>query len=174
MHAPDRPNRWKRYEIWDRRPLRLDTFAVEDPERGFCATNSPHDPRPSLKVENGRVVEMDGIAEPDFDMIDIFIARHHLDLEVAAEAMGTDSLAMARMLLDIDVPRDSVVRLADRSGPARRHVASPSACGLGQPHAALPAPSRLGRETARVVCGSNRCISRTSTRSRTVEPIGAI
>ena len=68
MHAPERPNRWKRYEIWDRRPLRLDTFAVEDPERGFCATNSPYDPRPSLKVENGRVAEMDGVAEPDFDM----------------------------------------------------------------------------------------------------------
>ena len=119
MHAPDRPNRWKRYEIWDRRPLRLDTFAVEDPERGFCATNSPYDPRPSLKVENGCVAEMDGVAEPDFDMIDIFIARHHLDLEVAAEAMGIDSLAIARMLLDIAVPREAAVRLAAGMTPAK-------------------------------------------------------
>ncbi|MDH3235892.1 MAG: propanediol/glycerol family dehydratase large subunit, partial [Alphaproteobacteria bacterium] len=119
MTTNDRPNRWKRYEIWDRRPLRLDSFAAEDPERGFCATNSPYDPKSGLKVENGRVVEMDGVAEADFDMVDIFIARHHLDLAIAAEAMTLDSLQVARMLVDIAVPRDAVVRLAAGMTPAK-------------------------------------------------------
>lgn len=119
MTANDRPNRWKRYEVWDARPLRLDGFAAEDPEHGFCAANSPYDPRPGLKVEDGRVVEMDGVAEADFDMIDIFIARHHLDPAAATEAMARDSLEVARMLVDIDVPRRDVVRLAAGMTPAR-------------------------------------------------------
>jgi len=119
MTTNDRPNRWKRYEVWDARPLRLDSFAAEDPEHGFCAAGSPYDPSPCLKVEDGRVVEMDGIAVADFDMIDIFIARHHLDLEVAMEAMAMDSLQVARMLVDIAVPRPDVVRLAAGMTPAK-------------------------------------------------------
>jgi len=119
MATTDRPNRWKRYDIWDERPLRLDSFAAEDPEHGFCAANSPYDPKPGLKVENGRVVEMDGVPEADFDMVDIFIARHHLDTKAAADAMAMDSLQVARMLVDVAVPRDAVVRLATGMTPAR-------------------------------------------------------
>ena len=35
---------------------------------------SPWDPPSSVKVENGRIVELDGKARADFDMIDRFIA----------------------------------------------------------------------------------------------------
>ena len=44
---PDRPtaNRWKRYDIWDERPLRLDGFAPDSPEDGFRATKSGELPR---------------------------------------------------------------------------------------------------------------------------------
>ena len=66
---------WARYDLWDERHLSLDRFAVEDPENGFCAAASPHDPKPSLVIENGRIVEMDGVPASEFDMIDEFIAR---------------------------------------------------------------------------------------------------
>jgi propanediol dehydratase large subunit len=119
MPKSDRPNRWKRYEIWDQRPLRLDSFATEDTARGFCAVNSPYDPKPGLTISDGRVVEMDGIAESDFDMLDIFIVRYHLDLATAEEIMALDSVNVARMLVDIDVPRDAVVKLTAGMTPAK-------------------------------------------------------
>ncbi len=34
------------------------------------------------------MTELDGVAEPDFDSIDAYIARHGLDLTVAEEAMA--------------------------------------------------------------------------------------
>ena len=43
-------NRWRRYEVWDERPLCEDQLAAEDPDNGFCATGSPHDPLPSLAI----------------------------------------------------------------------------------------------------------------------------
>ena len=51
-------------------------------------------------IENGKVKSMDGIDAADFDMIDIFIARHHLDPNIAAEAMAMPSGEIARMLVD--------------------------------------------------------------------------
>jgi len=112
-------NRWTRYDVWDERPLRLDKFAPESPGDGFCAFKSPSDPAPSICIENGTVVEMDGVAADDFDMIDEFIARYHIDTDVAEEAMALDSLAFARMLVDINVQRAEVVRLARGMTPAK-------------------------------------------------------
>ena len=85
-------NRWRRYDAWDERPLRLDKFAPESPADGFCAAQSPNDPAPSICIENDTVVEMDGVAAGDFDMIDAFIAAHTIDAEVADEAMALDSV----------------------------------------------------------------------------------
>jgi propanediol dehydratase large subunit len=62
--------RWKRFDVWDERPLRLDKFSREDAENDFCAKKRPFDPRASLLVKNGRVVEMDGVKEANFDIID--------------------------------------------------------------------------------------------------------
>ncbi|HEX9768768.1 MAG TPA: propanediol/glycerol family dehydratase large subunit, partial [Kiloniellales bacterium] len=117
----DRPsaNRWKRYDVWDERPLRLDGFAADSPEDGFRATNSPSDPKPSLRLADGLVVEMDGVPAAEFDMIDAFIARHHIDIAVAEEAMAVDSALFARRLVDINVPRDDLVRLARGMTPAK-------------------------------------------------------
>lgn len=112
-------NRWRRFDDWDERPLRLDKFAVEDPENGFAAFFSPHDPRPGLAVKAGRVVSIDGIPETEFDMVDLFIARHHLDLAVAEEAMAMPSAEIARMLVDFNVPRAQLVRLARGMTPAK-------------------------------------------------------
>src|SRR5690349_14924515 len=117
--TPTGGNRWKRFAEWDERPLRLDKFAAEDPESGFAAFKSPHDPSPSLCFESGAVSVMDGVAAHDFDMIDIFVARYHLDLDVAAEAMALPSLEVARMLVDINIPRSDLVRLARGMTPAK-------------------------------------------------------
>jgi propanediol dehydratase large subunit len=112
-------NRWRRFADWDERPLRLDKFAVEDAENGFSAFRSPHDPKPGVRVEGGRVVEMDGVAAADFDMIDLFIARYHIDPAVATEAMAVPSPQIARMLVDMNVPRAELVRLAHGLTPAK-------------------------------------------------------
>ena len=55
----------------------------ECPEMGFIAMDSPYDPAPSLKIEGGRVTEMDGKRREDFDFNDSFIADHAIDLAVA-------------------------------------------------------------------------------------------
>lgn len=113
------PNRWKRYADWDARPLRLDKFAAEDAANGFAAFSSPADPKPGIGIEAGRVVSLDGVLEHDFDMIDRFIARHHIDPAVAPEAMAMDSGQVARMLVDMHVPRQALVRLAHGMTPAK-------------------------------------------------------
>ena len=115
----DTPNRWKRYADWDERPLRLDKFAAEDAANGFAAFSSPADPKPGIGIAGGRVVSLDGVLEHDFDMIDRFIARHHIDVEVAPEAMVMDSREVARMLVDMHVPRERLVRLAHGMTPAK-------------------------------------------------------
>src|SRR5215468_4773582 len=113
------PNRWKRFADWDERPLRLDRFAVEDASNGFAAFSSPADPKPGLAIEGGRVVAMDGEPAASFDMIDRFVARHHLDLAVAPAAMAMPSAELARMLVDLNVPRAELVRLAHGLTPAK-------------------------------------------------------
>src|SRR5689334_23054515 len=100
-----RANRWKRFSDWDDRPLRLDQFAAEDPANGFAAFKSPNDPKPGLGLGGRRVESMDGVLARDFDMIDVFIARYHIDPEVAPEAMAMPSTEVARMLVDMNVPR---------------------------------------------------------------------
>jgi propanediol dehydratase large subunit len=112
-------NRWQRFSDWDERPLRLDKFAVEDAENGFAAFNSPHDPKPQIAIDSGHVIEMDGVAERDFDMIDLFIARYHIDPKVAPEAMAIPSSRIARMLVDMNVPRTELTRLAHGMTPAK-------------------------------------------------------
>lgn len=113
------PNRWKRFSDWDERPLRLDKFAAEDPAHGFCAFNSPYDPAPGLALERGVIASMDGCQARDFDMIDYFIAHYHLDPDIAGEAMAMPSLELARMLVDMNVPRSKLVRLAHGLTPAK-------------------------------------------------------
>jgi propanediol dehydratase large subunit len=112
-------NRWKRFDDWDNRPLRLDKFAAEDPANGFSAFAGKGDPGPAVNIEAGNVTMMDGVAEADFDMIDLFIARHHLDLAVVEEAMAMPSSDVARMLVDMNVPRIVLTRLARGMTPAK-------------------------------------------------------
>src|SRR6202034_1582263 len=77
-----------RVRFMDAQRVNLDGFAKEAPALGLIALRSPHDPEPGLVISGGRVVELDGVAEDNFDAIDTFMARHGLDLEAADEAMG--------------------------------------------------------------------------------------
>ena len=51
--------RSKRFEYLDQRPVNQDGYIKEWPDVGLIAMNSPFDPKPSIKIENGVVVEMD-------------------------------------------------------------------------------------------------------------------
>lgn len=109
----------KRYEYFDSLEINKDTFIREDSSIGLVTMSSPNDPKPGIKIENGRVVEMDGVKEEDFDVIDKFIARYSIDLSICEEAMSLDSMEFARRLVDINVPRKEIVRLAGGMTPAK-------------------------------------------------------
>lgn len=113
-------SRLGRFRTLDAQRVNLDGFSVEDPELGLAALRSPYDRAPSLQLsDDGRVVELDGRDEPDFDIIDICIARHGLDLSVAEEAMALGDLDAARLIHDASVPRAEVVRLVNGMTPAK-------------------------------------------------------
>jgi propanediol dehydratase large subunit len=108
-----------RFEVLDAKPVNLDGFSVTNPDLGLIAMRSPYDPEPSLVVRGGVVLELDGKAAQDFDVIDEFIASYGLDLEAAPEAMALDDAALARMTVDVNVPRSEVVRLIGGTTPAK-------------------------------------------------------
>ena len=86
----------KRFEVLAERPVNKDGFIKEWVEVGLVAMDSPNDPKPSIKIQNNCVVELDGKRREDFDMIDTFIADHCIDKTVAEEAMAIDSVEFAR------------------------------------------------------------------------------
>jgi propanediol dehydratase large subunit len=108
-----------RMRVLDAKPVNLDGFAVTNPELGLVAMSSPFDPEPSLVVRDGVVVELDGKAAVDFDVIDEFVARYGLDLDAAQEAMALDDAVLARMTVDVNVSRAEVVRLIGGTTPAK-------------------------------------------------------
>jgi len=108
-----------RFRFMNEQRVNLDGFATPAPELGLVAFNGLNDPVPSLAIDAGRIVEMDGRAESDFDSIDEFIARHGIDLSVAKEAMALDSTEFARRLVDPNHSRKSIVRLASGMTPAK-------------------------------------------------------
>jgi len=108
-----------RIRFMDRQRVNLDGFAVENPELGLTALRSPHDPESSLVVTDGRVTELDGVPEAEFDSIDTYIARHGLDLSVADEVMALSDVAFARLLVDPAVPRHEIIRLSAGATPAK-------------------------------------------------------
>jgi len=111
--------RSKRFEALDARPVNQDGFVTEWPEVGMIAMENPGDPKPSITIVGGKVVELDGKARADFDMIDTFIADHGINLADAEKANAMDSLDLARMLVDFSVPRAEVIRLTTALTPAK-------------------------------------------------------
>jgi propanediol dehydratase large subunit len=109
----------KRFEVLRNREINKDGFVKDWPEVGLVAIGSPNDPKPSVKIENGIIVEMDGKKREDFDFIDIFIADHAINVEKAEEAMSIPSLEISRMLVDINVERAKLVEITTALTPAK-------------------------------------------------------
>ncbi|SHJ73405.1 propanediol dehydratase large subunit [Geosporobacter subterraneus DSM 17957] len=109
----------KRFQVLAERPVNKDGFVKEWSEVGLIAMNSPQDPKPSIKIVNGKVVELDGKKRENFDMLDSFIADHAINLSKAEEAMAIDSLEFARKLVDINVPRGEIVKYTTAMTPAK-------------------------------------------------------
>ena len=109
----------KRFEILAKRKVNKDSFIHEWPEAGLIGMESPFDPEPSLKIENGVITEMDGKERESFDVIDIFIANHAIDVKRAQRAMDIDSLKLARMILDINTTRKKIVEIMGGLTPAK-------------------------------------------------------
>lgn len=111
--------RSKRFEALAKRPVNQDGFVKEWIEEGFIAMESPNDPKPSIKIVNGAVTELDGKPVSDFDLIDHFIARYGINLNRAEEVMAMDSVKLANMLCDPNVKRSEIVPLTTAMTPAK-------------------------------------------------------
>lgn len=111
--------RSKRIEALDARPVNLDGYINEWPEMGFVAMHSPYDPVPSIKVEDGKITELDGKRREDFDFIDQFIADYAINIERAENSMAVSSLDIARMIVDIHVSRKEILELISGITPAK-------------------------------------------------------
>ena len=111
--------RSKRIETLDKRPVNMDGYINEWPEMGFVAMQSPYDPKPSVKVEDGKIVELDGKTREDFDFIDQFIADYAINVERAEASMAVSSLDIARMIVDIHVSRKEILQLVSGITPAK-------------------------------------------------------
>ena len=113
------PRRSERFVAREARELRKELLISPWPELGLVAFDGPNDPEPELVVEDGRVIRIDGRGPDEFDVIDHFLALHGLDLDAASEAAALTDEALAHRLVDVDVPRDELVRLSRGLTPAR-------------------------------------------------------
>mgnify|MGYP001465092277 FL=1 len=111
--------RSKRFEVLGNRPVNKDGYVKEWPEVGLIAMNSPLDPKPSVKVVNGKIVELDGKKREDFDLLDYFIADYGIVVENVEKVMAMDSLEIARKLVDINVSRDEILKITLSLTPAK-------------------------------------------------------
>ena len=121
------PRRSDRFVAREARELRKELLISPWPELGLVAFDGPNDPEPELVVEDGRVTRIDGRGADEFDVIDHFLALYGLDLDAASEAAALTDEALAHQLVDVDVPRDELVRLSRGLTPARlARVSHPS------------------------------------------------
>lgn len=111
--------RSKRFLVLEDRPVNKDGFVQEWPEQGFVAMSSPNDPTPSIKIESGRIVELDGKSREEFDTLDQFIADYTIDAASAEEVMNMESLDIARKLVDINVSRREILQITKGMTPAK-------------------------------------------------------
>ncbi|MEI6858516.1 MAG: propanediol/glycerol family dehydratase large subunit [Shewanella sp.] len=111
--------RSKRFEVLEKRPINQDGFVKEWVEEGFIAMDSPNDPSPSIKIVSGEVVELDGKKKSEFDLIDHFIAEYGINLANAEKVMAMDSVKLANMLCDPNVPRKEIIPLTTSMTPAK-------------------------------------------------------
>nr|AAL38408.1 glycerol dehydratase large subunit GldC [Lentilactobacillus hilgardii] len=111
--------RQKRFEKLEKRPVHLDGFVKEWDDEGLVAMEGKNDPKPSIKIENGVVTELDGKKKDDFDLIDQYIAEYGINLNNAEKVMKMDSLKIAKMLVDPNDSRSEIIQLTTAMTPAK-------------------------------------------------------
>lgn len=109
----------KRKQKYDQALVNQDVLSQESPEIGLIALDGPNDPRPSIKVVSGQIVEMDGKTREEFDFIDEFIAKYGINPAEAESSMALDSAEIAKMLVDIHVSRRELLKIASGLTPAK-------------------------------------------------------
>lgn len=109
----------KRYEHTSRKAVNRDVVTEEWPEIGFITYGAPADPKPSVKVTDGVITELDGKSREEFDSIDYFIADYGINKETCEKVMNMESAEIARMLVDVNVSRDSLIPLLTGATPAK-------------------------------------------------------
>ncbi|MDT0348890.1 propanediol/glycerol family dehydratase large subunit [Pseudonocardia charpentierae] len=108
-----------RTDILEDRPVNLDGFVEEWPEKGLVAMESAFDPEPGVRVEDGVIVELDGKPRADFDFMDTFIAAHAIDIATTEASMAVSSDEIARMIIDPRTSRDEVLAVIRGLTPAK-------------------------------------------------------
>ena len=111
--------RSKRFEVLSERAVNKDGFIGEWKEEGLIAMDSPLDPKPSLLIKDGKIVELDGKKREEFDTIDLFIADYAIDLRYAEEAMKLSTLEIAKKLVDINVKKEDILKITTGITPAK-------------------------------------------------------
>lgn len=109
----------KRFEVLAKRPVNQDGFVNEWIEEGLIAMDSPLDPKPSIKIENGLVTELDGKKRADFDLIDHFVVTYGINLENAADVVQMDSKDLANKICNPNIPRSEIIPLTTAMTPAK-------------------------------------------------------
>lgn len=111
--------RQKRFEVLEDRPVHKDGFVHEWVEEGLISMESPNDPKGSIKIEDGEVVELDGKKRENFDLIDHFIARYGIELDRAEEVSKMDPIEIAQKLVNPNVPKKEIVELTTSMTPGK-------------------------------------------------------
>lgn len=109
----------KRFEELSKRPVNQDGFVDEWIDEGLIAMQSPNDPKPSIKIVAGEVVELDGKAKEDFDLIDAYIAKYGIDITRAEEVMQMSSKELANKIVDPNICREEIIQLTTSATPAK-------------------------------------------------------
>lgn len=103
----------------DQRAVNKDGFIDEWPEMGFVAMKSPYDPKPSVKVENGVITELDGKKREEFDFLDQFIADNAIRIDRTEASMAMSSVEIARKVVDIATSRKEILQIVSGITPAK-------------------------------------------------------
>ena len=110
---------YKSFQGLKERPVKKDGDVKEWAEVGVIGMKSQIDPKPSRKIKDGIVVELDGKSRENFDLIDYFIADRGIVIENAEKVMAMDSLEIARKLVDINISRDEILKISLSLTPAK-------------------------------------------------------
>lgn len=103
----------------DQRAVNKDGFIDEWPEMGFVAMKSPYDPKPSVKVENGVITELDGKKREEFDFLDQFIADNAIRIDRTEASMAMSSVEIASKVVDIATSRKEILQIVSGITPAK-------------------------------------------------------